>query len=83
MACDSKDHSKHMCALKAQGLEDCIRIFSDNPKVECRHCGAKANSIRYVCAAHLLDTAPNVEGGHGSVSLDDIGKPHAGSQKKG
>lgn len=81
MACDSKDHSKHMCALKAQGLDDCIRIFSEKPTVECRHCGAKANSIRYVCAAHLLDMAPNVEGGHGSVSLEDVGKPHAGPQK--
>jgi hypothetical protein len=81
MACDSKDHSKHMCALKASGLEDCIRSFSDNPKVECRHCGAKANSIRNVCAAHLLAMAPNVEGGHGIVSLDDVGKPHAGTKQ--
>jgi hypothetical protein len=71
-----------MCALKTQGLEDCIRAFSENPTVECRHCGAKANSIRYVCAAHLLDMAPNVEGGHGMVNLEDVGKPHAGPQKR-
>jgi hypothetical protein len=28
----------------------------------------------------LVETAPNVEGGHGSVSLDDVGKPHAGEK---
>lgn len=78
MPCDSKDHSKHMCALKSQGLDDCIRSLSDKPIVECKHCGAKANSIRNICAAHLGDTAPNIEGGHGSVSLDEVGKPHAG-----
>jgi len=78
MTCDSKDHSKHMCALKAQGLGDCIQALSDDPVVECRHCGAKANSIKNVCAAHLGGTAPNVEGGHGNVSLEDVGKPHAG-----
>jgi len=82
MNCDSKDHSKHMCALKAQGLDDCIKLLSDKPTVECRHCGAKANSIRSVCAAHLVDTAPNVEGGHGHVGLDQVGKPHAGPSKQ-
>jgi len=80
MNCDSIDHSKHMCALKSQGLDDCIKSLSDNPTVECRHCGAKANSSKNVCAAHLAETAPNVEGGHGSVSLDDVGKPHAGKK---
>ena len=29
-------------------------------------------------AAHLGEDAPNVEGGHGSVGLDEVGKPHAG-----
>jgi len=81
MTCNSKDHSKHMCALKAQGLDDCIQAISDNPVVECRHCGAKANSIKNVCAAHLGDMAPNVEGGHGNVSLEDVGKPHAGGKE--
>lgn len=81
MSCESKDHSKHMCALKAQGLEECVREFSQNPTVECRHCGAKANSVKYLCAAHLLDAAPNVEGGHGHVSLADVGKPHAESKR--
>lgn len=81
MKCDSKDHSKHICAMKMQGLEDCIRELSSQPTVECRHCGAKANSIKNVCAAHMADMAPNVEGGHGSVSLEDVGKPHAGPKK--
>lgn len=83
MKCDSKDHSKHMCALKAQGLDECIDALSNNPTLECSHCGARANSIKNLCAAHLLDRAPNVEGGHGSVSLDEVGKPHAGSRKPG
>ncbi len=80
MSCNSKDHSKHMCALKAQGLDDCIQLLSDKPVVECKHCGAKANSIKNLCAAHLGATAPNTEGGHGVVSLDEIGKPHAGDK---
>ena len=78
MSCDSKNHSMHMCALKAQGKDDCIRDLSDNPTVECKKCGAKANSVKNLCAAHLLQEAPNVEGGHGTVDLHDIGKPHTG-----
>lgn len=69
----------HMCALKRQGMDDCIKSFSDNPTVECKKCGVKANSSENLCAAHLLDNAPNVEGGHGMVSIDEIGKPHEGS----
>jgi hypothetical protein len=76
--CYSKDHSKHMCALIAQDLGDCIKILSDKPVVTCKHCGAKANSIQSICAAHLGADAPNIEGGHGVVSLDEIGKPHTG-----
>jgi hypothetical protein len=79
MSCDDKNHQMHMCALKAQGLDDCIKSFSDHPTVECRQCGAKANSSKNLCAAHLGGWAPNVEGGHGSVSIDEIGKPHEGS----
>lgn len=75
MKCDSKDHSKHMCALKLQGLHDCIDSLSDQPTVECRHCGAKANSSKNLCAAHLRETAPNTEGGHGNIGFDAIGKP--------
>lgn len=50
MSCDSKDHTQHICVLKAQGLEDCIRSLSDKPLVECRHCGARANNSTNVCA---------------------------------
>ena len=81
MHCDSKNHSKHMCALKAQELTDCIIILSDKPVVTCKHCGAKANSVHNICAAHLGAEAPNIEGGHGFVSLDEIGKPHAGKKE--
>jgi hypothetical protein len=78
MSCNGESHKMHICYLKLQGQEECIRSITDNPTVECRHCGAKANSLQYICAAHLGQEAPNVEGGHGSVSLDEIGKPHAG-----
>jgi hypothetical protein len=82
MSCEDKNHQMHMCALKRQGLDDCIKKYSDNPTVECRQCGAKANSTENLCAAHLLDTAPNVEGGHGSIGYDEVGKPHEGSDTK-
>ena len=78
MSCNDEKHRMHMCALKAAGETDLIRTLSDNPTVQCRQCGARANSAKNLCAAHLMDEAPNVEGGHGSVGLDDIGKPHAG-----
>ena len=79
MSCDDKNHQMHMCALKRQGLDDCIKKFSDRPTVECRTCGAKANSSKNLCAAHLGDWAPNVEGGHGTVGLEEVGKPHEGA----
>ncbi len=78
MGCDSDNHSEHMCALKLNGLEDRVRSLADNPSVQCKHCGAKANSIKNICAAHLGADAPSIEGGHGSVDLEDVGKPHAG-----
>lgn len=78
MACDSDNHQMHICALKRQGLDDCVREFSDNPTVQCRNCGEKANSSKNLCAAHLLGDAPSVEGGHGSVPIEEVGKPHAG-----
>lgn len=80
MSCDSEQHKMHMCVLKSQGKDDCIKSLSDNPTVECSQCGAKANSIQYVCAAHLGETSPNVEGGHGSVDVEEVGKPHAGER---
>jgi hypothetical protein len=82
MGCNSQSHNLHMCALKEQGKEDLIKSLSDNPTVECRQCGARANSLEYVCAAHMGETAPNVEGGHGSVRLEEVGKPHAGTKSK-
>ncbi len=78
MSCTCESHNMYMCVLKAQGNEELIRSLSMNPMVECRQCGAKADSVRNLCAAHLCGEAPNVEGGHGSVNLEDIGKPHAG-----
>jgi hypothetical protein len=80
MSCDSQQHKMHKCALKAQGQDDYIKSLSDNPTVECRQCGAKANSLKNVCAAHMEEEAPNVEGGHGNVGLEEIGKPHAGKR---
>lgn len=68
----------HMCALKAARKTELIAALSDQPQVECKHCGAKANSLENVCAAHLRDQAPNVEGGHGIIDLNEVGKPHAG-----
>jgi len=78
MSCNTEQHQTHMCALKKAGEYERIKSLSDHPTVECRQCGAKANSAEYLCAAHLGDCAPNVEGGHGTVSIDEIGKPHAG-----
>ena len=80
MSCNTESHRLHMCALKMEGHLDMIRSLSDNPTVTCRHCGAKANSLENVCAAHLGESAPNVEGGHGNVGFDEVGKPHAGEK---
>jgi len=80
MNCDKEQHQRHMCALKEQGRDDLVRSLSANPKVECRYCGARADSLQNICAAHLGETAPSVEGGHGSVGLDEVGKPHAGKK---
>jgi len=70
-----------MCALIEEGRLDEVTELSAEPTVECNHCGRKANNIKNICAAHLGCNAPTVEGGHGSVELDDIGKPHAGPHK--
>lgn len=78
MGCDSEHHKMHMCILKIEGKYDLIKSLSDHPTVECSQCGAKANSAENLCAAHLRDSAPNVEGGHGSVDIEDVGKPHSG-----
>jgi len=78
MSCDCENHQMHMCALKREGKDDLIKSLSDHPTVECRNCGAKANSAEYLCAAHLGDWAPNVEGGHGTIGLEEVGKRHEG-----
>ncbi len=76
--CEVEPHKMHLCYLKAHGEEECIKSITDNPVVKCRQCGAMANSAQYLCAAHLKEDAPNVEGGHGSVELEEVGKPHSG-----
>lgn len=78
MSCDSEHHKMHMCTLKREGQDDIIKSLSDHPTVTCRQCGAKANSSEYLCAAHLGDWAPSVEGGHGSVGFEEVGKKHEG-----
>jgi len=78
MSCTCESHTQHICYLKSHGQGECLKAITDAPTVECRHCGAQANSAEYVCAAHLKQDAPNVEGGHGSISLAEVGKPHAG-----
>jgi hypothetical protein len=81
MECKVEAHNKHICYLKLHRLDDCLKGVTDNPTVECKHCGAKANSLEYVCAADLEEDAPNVEGGHGTVDFDEVGRPHAGEKK--
>jgi hypothetical protein len=80
MECKVESHNMHCCYLKLHGLDDSLKSVTDNPTVECRHCGAKANSLEYVCAAYLEDDAPNVEGGHGTVDIDEVGKIHEGGR---
>ncbi len=76
--CKVEAHKEHICFLKMNGLNDIIASVNDSPKVQCRHFGSKANSMQYVCAATLEEDAPNVEGGHGSVEIEEVGKPHEG-----
>jgi hypothetical protein len=78
--CKGESHNKHICYLKMNGLDDILKRVTDKPTVECKHCGAKANSMEYVCAASLEDDAPSVEGGHGTVDVEEAGKPHEGGR---
>jgi hypothetical protein len=80
--CKVEAHNEHICFLKLNGLNDILGRVTDKPTVECRHCGAKANSMEYVCAASLEDDAPCVEGGHGTVDVEEAGKPHEGGKAK-
>ena len=77
MSCTCESHNMHICSLTREGKDDLVRSLTDNPTVQCRQCGVKANSLQYICAAHLGGDAPNVEGGHGNLGLDQVGKPHA------
>ena len=54
MSCDIEQHKMHMCALKSQGEDDCIKSLSDNPTVQCSNCGAKANDPQNLCAPQPL-----------------------------
>ena len=54
MACDIESHKKHMCALKSEANEECIKTLSDNPTVECSNCGAKSNEPKNLCAPQPL-----------------------------
>lgn len=54
MSCNIEQHKMHMCALKSEGTESCIKDLSSNPTVECENCGARANSAQNVCAPKLL-----------------------------
>ena len=49
MGCEGEDHKEHMCALNKANNTELISCLSDNPKVECGNCGAKANSPMNVC----------------------------------
>lgn len=49
MACNIEQHKMHMCALKEEKNDECIKSLSDNPTVVCGDCGAKANSYENVC----------------------------------
>jgi hypothetical protein len=80
--CKVEAHNEHICFLKMNGLNDILMRVTDKPTVECKHCGAKANSMQYVCAASLEDDAPSVEGGHGTVDVEETGKPHEGGKAK-
>ena len=53
--CDSADVHKHMCTLVAQERDESIKSLSDRAIVECRYCGAKANSLKNICATSFLE----------------------------
>lgn len=54
MACNIEQHKMHMCALKAESNDECIKSLSDKPTVVCGNCGAKANSPDNVCSPQKL-----------------------------
>lgn len=60
--CGAKDFTKHMCTLQTQGLKDCLQLLSEKPLVECRKCGAQADSAKNICAATVLPVITDVDG---------------------
>jgi len=72
-----------MCVLGEQGLDEWIQRLSNKPVVECRFCGARANSLRNVCAARLTEAAPGAVFECEDVALDGVDNPHAGQSCKG
>lgn len=78
MNCDPEAHKMHICQLKLKGKAEKLKQVTDAPTIKCRQCGTVANSSKYICAAHLKEEAPNVEGGHGVLGFSDIGKVHNG-----
>ena len=63
MDCNAEAHKKHICNLRMEGLDDCLKSVTDNPTVKCKYCGAMANSEQFVCDAYLEKETPDVEGG--------------------
>lgn len=47
--CDPKAHKMHMCAMKHEGMMAEMDQLSNQPKVVCGKCGAKANAAANVC----------------------------------
>lgn len=56
MACNSEAHKMHMCELRAQGEDECIKSLSDKPAYECGNCGARANEAKNLCAPQALSS---------------------------
>jgi hypothetical protein len=54
MACNIEQHKMHMCALKAENNDECVKSLTDKPTVVCGNCGSKANSPDNVCAPQKL-----------------------------
>lgn len=48
--CNGNDLHEHMCTLNAWERNESIKRLSDRPVVVCKHCGAKANSLKNICA---------------------------------
>lgn len=49
-ACKLRDnHEIHMCQIDRNKYPGLIEALSNDPKVNCEKCGAKANTSAYVC----------------------------------